>query len=163
MIKDHKNQRIFKKINVETNTEIDNMINNNEINQNQNIMIDTKGYSKDELLLNKLSKVELEMVPNQIFVTNFLSLQNSCNGLLLYYGNNDNEKNTSLFHIMEEMREKFLIKEKNPPFSSIFVFVVFFSSISTISSSPSFIKPNLFLILSSMPFSVFSFEISSCN
>ena len=63
-------------------------------------------YSKDEILINNLCDVSFEMVSNQLFITNFLSLTKPCNSLLLHH-NNSYDKISSLITISEEMRENF--------------------------------------------------------
>ena len=95
------------------------MINDNE---NENNIIHYKSippltldhidnYSKDEILLNNLCNVFFEMVPNQLFVNNFLSLNKYQNSLLINH-NNDYDKVSSIITISEEMRETFLFQKK---------------------------------------------------
>ena len=127
MIRDNKKQIIFKKQNIEK--EIENIITLNSTLESDLYLDITKEYSKDESFLNKLSRLEFEIVPNQLFVDNFISLQNVYNSLLLYYGNNQNVKIT----IIKDICDNFLIKEKK---------IIFISSTKEIQTMKSFLSNN---------------------
>ena len=70
-------------------------------------------YSKDEMFLNELYNVNFDMVSNQLFINNFLSLNHSLNSLLVYHNNNSNyDKISCILTISEEMRELYLSMNK---------------------------------------------------